>query len=141
MIRQNIFLTVDIVLFSKIENKLNFLLIKRRHEPFLHEFALPGGFVETLESLKDCAYRELKEETNIEKVDLKIFAIYDDPARDPRGRVVSVVFIGQVDIQKLHMKAGSDAIAAEWMDLDEINKTKLAFDHNKIIYDVIKSKI
>ncbi len=139
MIRQNIFLAVDIVLFSKIDKKTNILLIKRKHEPFLHQFALPGGFVETLEPLKVAAYRELKEETNIENINLKMFEIYDDPIRDPRGRVVSVVFVGQVDIKNLHMKAGTDAIAVEWMDLDEIKKTKLAFDHNKIIKEAIDS--
>ncbi len=42
------------------------LLIKRMNEPYKDAWALPGGFVEPLESLEAAAARELKEETSVE---------------------------------------------------------------------------
>ncbi len=42
------------------------LLIQRKDEPFKNKWALPGGFVEENETAEEAAYRELKEETDLE---------------------------------------------------------------------------
>ena len=68
--------TVDILIFSLIDKKaetkrtvsqkeLRVLLIKRKDHPFMHCWAIPGGFVNMDENLETAAYRELKEETNV----------------------------------------------------------------------------
>ena len=44
-----IFVTVDVVLFRKIDNRLEVLLIQRLNEPFKDQWALPGGFVDEME--------------------------------------------------------------------------------------------
>ena len=46
-----IFVTVDVVLFRKIDNRLEVLLIQRLNEPFKDHWALPGGFVDEMEDL------------------------------------------------------------------------------------------
>ena len=58
--------TVDVVIFTVIEDTLRVLLVKRPHmleDPFPGMWALPGGFVDVDrdESLEACARRKLKE--------------------------------------------------------------------------------
>ena len=57
--------TVDMLIFAvdNREESIRLLLIKRKNHPFLGCWALPGGFVEMTESLRDAAARELEEET------------------------------------------------------------------------------
>ena len=57
-------ITTDIFIFDE---NLNFILIKRKNDPYKDYWALPGGFVEYGESVETAAVREAKEETSIER--------------------------------------------------------------------------
>ncbi|QPC42210.1 NUDIX hydrolase [Kaustia mangrovi] len=110
------------------------LLIERLNEPHAGRFALPGGFVEIGESVEAACRRELAEETGIAAEGLTLVGVYSDPARDPRGHVVSIAFLTRVGHPE--PAAGSDARAAQfradWRDLP------LAFDHGRIVADAMK---
>src|SRR3989344_5736408 len=93
--------TVDLVIFTVIDNELKVLLIKRGQEPFIDFWALPGGFVRINESLEEAALRELKEETGIQKVYLEQLYTFGNPKRDPRGRVVTISYFALVDSTKI----------------------------------------
>jgi len=69
--KQDILVTVDWVIFSINNNKLQILLIKRLLEPFKDSWALPGWFVLDDEDLETAAYRELEEETNVKEAYLE----------------------------------------------------------------------
>jgi len=131
MIKQNILVSVDAVIFTIINDKLEVLLVKRRIEPFKDYRAIPGGFVLDNESLEEAAYRELKEETNVNNVYLEQLYTFWDPKRDPRWYVVTVSYLALSPREKLTLKAGSDAKEAKFFPVDKL--PKLAFDHNKII--------
>ena len=73
-------LTTDIFIFDA---KRNFILIKRKNEPYKDYWALPGGFVDYGECVEDAAIREAKEETSIDIESVKLFNVYSDPNRDP----------------------------------------------------------
>jgi len=89
----------------------NVVLIRRKHEPFKGSYALPGGFVETGETVEAACRREIKEETSLELHDLRLVGVYSAPDRDPRGHVVSVAFAARADLSQL--RAGDDAAEAE----------------------------
>ena len=133
---KNVKLTADIVVFTKIRNKLNVLLIKRKKPPFKGEFCLPGGHIDEGETPKHAASRELMEETCISNNSFKKIGIYDQAERDPRGNYVTFAFMAEIDAAKNKPKAGSDAMTAEWVPIDEI-KT-LGFDHKTIIEDALE---
>ena len=126
-------LTADIFIF---DDEFNFILIKKKNDPFKDYWALPGGFVEYGESVETAAIREAKEETSID-VELKeLVNVYSKPDRDPRGHTVTVAFIAKGDLGR--RKADSDAKEIgifKIQDLDEIN---IAFDHSQIIQDCFK---
>lgn len=130
--RQKIAITLDAVIFKDLNSSARILLIKRKKDPFKNSWALPGGFLEETEELVEGAKRELLEETGLEIEDLKQLKTYGDINRDPRGRTISIAFIGVVN-KEVKIKAGDDAKEVNWFDLDEL--PHLAFDHSKIIED------
>ena len=125
-------LTVDVVIFTLRDSKLNVLLIKRGNEPYQGMWALPGGFVKMEESLEGAACREMEEETGLRDAYLEQLYTYGDPDRDPRGRVVSVAYFALIPADApVREDGGSDASKAEWRPLDQL--PPLAFDHEEIV--------
>jgi 8-oxo-dGTP diphosphatase len=105
------------------------VLVRRKNPP--PGWALPGGFVEAGESAAAAARRELQEETGLD-VDLsELFHVYADPARDPRGPTLSVVFIGRASGTPV---GADDAAEARAFSLDAL-PAPLAFDHALILAD------
>jgi 8-oxo-dGTP diphosphatase len=124
-------LAVDILVFTIIKEKLNVLLIQRRNPPFQGMYAIAGGFVEVNESIREAVFRELEEEAGVKGVKLHQLHAFGKPGRDPRGRVVTVSYIGMVNAETVHPKASDDAVEARFFPVDEL--PALAFDHDKII--------
>ena len=129
--------TTDVAVFAERDEKTSILLIQRGSEPFAGCWALPGGFLEENETLEVCAARELKEETGLEAGSLCLFGTYSTPGRDPRGRTVTVAYWTRRDEGSDEAAAGDDAADCRWFALDRL--PKLAFDHDRIIADAVKS--
>jgi 8-oxo-dGTP diphosphatase len=122
--------TVDIVLVSR-KKDAQVLLIRRKHEPFAGKWAIPGGFVNIDEPLEVAARRELAEETGLRIPKLEQLRTFGDPGRDPRGRIISVVYLARVNPKKLKPQAADDAADVAWHSLK--HPPALAFDHAKIL--------
>lgn len=133
-----IFVTVDVVLFRKMNGSYEILLIQRLNDPFKDYWALPGGFVDENEELETAAKRELFEETDIQLFQVKQIKAYGNPNRDPRHHTISVAFTGEID-SLAEAKAKDDAKAVKWFTIDEL--PALAFDHAEIIRDAIEKHI
>jgi len=108
--------TVDMVLMTVSDGQLKLLLIRRGNHPWIHQWALPGGFVEFDEDLDDAVLRELKEETAIDEefyfTQLYTFGSAD---RDPRTRVISTMYLALTDESNIRRsKAGDDAAETGW---------------------------
>ncbi|MFZ2148255.1 MAG: hypothetical protein WAV28_13640 [Sedimentisphaerales bacterium] len=52
--------------------------------------------------------------------------------RDPRGRMITIVFMGIATEEQTKIKAGDDATQAQWFDIEKIPKN-MAFDHNEVV--------
>ncbi|WP_407412239.1 NUDIX domain-containing protein [Methanobrevibacter sp.] len=126
-------LTADIFIF---DDDFNFILIKRKNDPYKDCWALPGGFVEYGESVETAAIREAKEETSID-VELKsLVNVYSKPDRDPRGHTVTVAFTAKGNMN--NMKADSDAKEIAIFSAENLDEIEIAFDHEEIIKDCLK---
>ena len=123
--------TVDVVILTMRRRRLEALLIRRKHWPFEGLWAIPGGFVNPDESLEDAARRELEEETGVRDVYLEQLYTFGDPHRDPRTRVITVVYYALIRDETLKVAAGDDAAEARWFPVYDL--PPLAFDHEKIL--------
>ena len=121
--------TVDVIL----QKGSKILMVRRVKDPFKGQLALPGGFINEGEAAEDAAKREAREEISLEVEPIEILGVYSDPKRDPRKHVISVVFVGIITggIER----AGDDAQEIEWVDLNKLGESRLAFDHSQIIRD------
>lgn len=136
-----IYVTVDLVVLTVRDGRLQILLVERGLEPFAGRLALPGGFVGVRESLEAAAYRELAEETGVGQGDvvLEQLASYGEPDRDPRGRIVSVAWMA-LGANLPDPQGGSDAADALWRPVEPLLRgpRTLAFDHTQILRDGIE---
>lgn len=117
--------TVDLI----IEYNKGIILIKRRNPP--EGWALPGGFVDSGESLEDAAVREAKEETGLDVDLLRQFHTYSAPDRDPRHHTITTVYIARAEGKAV---AGDDAKEIGVFSKDML-PGQIAFDHREIIND------
>ena len=123
--------TTDIVIFTIREQQLKLLLVKRKGAPYKSKWALPGGFVNMDENLRQSAERELAEETGVKDVFLEQLYTFGAPERDPRERVITVAYYALIPSDKIEIRAATDAEAVGWFAMDEL--PALAFDHDKIL--------
>jgi ADP-ribose pyrophosphatase YjhB (NUDIX family) len=79
--------SVDIAIFSVIDDRLNVLIVKRAQHPRKGKWALPGGFIDLSvdKMLEDAAYRKLAEKTGVTKAHLEQVVSVGNTTRDPRG--------------------------------------------------------
>lgn len=136
--------TVDVVIFSLLENKLKVLLIKRNeddNEPYPNQWALVGGFVDVTKdkNLEATARRKLLEKTGVKTAYLEQLASWGGANRDPRGWSVTHVYFSILAIEDIQIpKSGANANDAQWFDVIGGGvSTMLAFDHSEILSTAI----
>jgi 8-oxo-dGTP diphosphatase len=103
--------------------------------------ALPGGKREKKkgEYLSRTILREVLEESGLTFTITDVMDVYADPDRDPRGRYVSVVFIGTAT-GEIRDEPGKTKVSL--YDLSTFNETRhlFAFDHARILEDFLKMR-
>lgn len=125
---------VDLLIFNQDCSKI--LLINRADHPFVNKLALPGGFyIPSDQTIEEAASRELKEETSVSlKITNKnLVKITSTKNRDPRGWVISIAYKIVVNENDVKPIANSDALYANWVDINSIKEDNMAFDHFEIL--------
>ena len=122
--------TTDTLVFSiNDKNELCVLLMKRTEMPFKNQWAIPGGFVELNENLEDNAKRKLAEKVNLKNLKLEQLYTFGEVNRDPRTRVISVVYFTLIpNVKDLISKN-----VIKYISIKELDNYEIAFDHKDII--------
>ncbi len=131
------FVTVD----ACVVQSGHVLLVKRRGQPGRGLWALPGGFLEQNETIESAVLRELREETRLKvpepvlRGSIVTSRVFDDPNRSARGRTITHAFLIHLkpDVRLPEVRAGSDARAAEWVPISEVDREKMFEDHYAIV--------
>ena len=138
------FVTADAV----VVQSGHILLVERGGLPGKGLLALPGGFVDPGERIRDAAIRELREETGISDSKGQIppamlasfiedsrTQIFDAPMRSLRGRIITHAFLFRLPERRslYKVKGGDDAAHASWYRLGDLSSEMFFEDHWSII--------
>ena len=158
-----IFTTVDAV----VVQSGHILVVQRGAEPGKGLWALPGGFLDTNERLRNGVVREILEETGIRLADgkkakeitedilrncIREMEVFDAPDRSMRGRTITHAFYIRLDDTKplpkvkgqnapLHETGGIaevETLKAKWMPISEaLNSPSIWFEDHYSIISVM----
>ena len=139
---------VDLAIMTVADNRLKVLLVKRSHEN-IAGYAMPGGFVRIDDSLEHTVQRVLTEKVGITETHFEQLATYGTVDRDPRGRVISIVYLALCPATVLEGIITVDRVLAD-LTVDWPGETggrakahldgaalSLAFDHSEVLGDVV----
>ena len=126
--------SVDIALFTLLDEQLQVLLVKRADYPHKNRWSLPGGFINPQQDtdLLATARRKLMEKTGVEITHLEQVETIGHSKRDPRGWSITVLYMALIPHSPA--KAIIDTVSdSRWWPLDSALKQRLAFDHKQLI--------
>lgn len=127
-------LAADIAIFTIRDKQLLVRLIKVDRPPhFVDTRGLPGGLIDPKETAREAATRLAIDKGQIgrEKFYVEQLYTFSSLERDPRGRVVSVAYLGLVPWSKLSPDEQSNTDEAWWSEISRA--TKLAYDHDEML--------
>lgn len=124
-------IAADVIIHQEGQSWRSIILIERKNPPV--GWAIPGGFVDIGETVEHAAVREAKEETALDVTLRGLLGLYSKPNRDPRGHVVSAVYVGTGRGQ---LAAADDASAVDVFSVDQLPQP-MAFDHAQVVKDYI----
>jgi ADP-ribose pyrophosphatase YjhB (NUDIX family) len=103
------------------------LLVERGRHPLKGYWSIPGGLVETGETLDEALRREVLEETGLRVKPVEMFGIFERVMRDARGRAeyhyLLLDYVCSVTGGKL--RAGDDVARVEWVTRRRLGDYKM----------------
>jgi len=128
--QQDIKLAVDAAIFTVKDGEFMTLLIQMKKAPFEGQWAFPGGLLEDDETCETAARRILASATGVKDAYLEQLATFDDPVRDPFGRVVTVASFALMPSEKVELRTTEKYADVRWWPVTKL--PALAYDHRNI---------
>lgn len=124
------------------------LMVKRRAAPGKGMWALPGGYIDQSETLRESMLRELREETGLKvpepvlRGSIVCDKTFDDPHRSPRGRVITTAFLihltPDVKMPKIRKQDAEGEVSnVEWVQIADLDPLMIFEDHYHIIQNMV----
>ena len=144
--RDQLYVTVDVLILMIREGKLNLLLSRRTDPPYAGRWALPGKFVAPDETAEKTAGKLMAKMLPIRDFFLEQLYTFTEVDRDPRGRVISTAYLGIVppgqleeilaerntSFHRFEVSEGN-SLTLTGEDGETVSGSDLAFDHGRII--------
>lgn len=129
-------LATDVAVLTIDGGVLKVLLTSATSKNFKGMLTLPGGLVGHKERTEEATIRILKEiMTKTDYYNEQLYT-FDDPGRDPEGRVVTVAYLMLVPGDEAKRVIRKDA---SWYAVKTL--PKLAYDHNEVVKAAVKRLI
>jgi 8-oxo-dGTP diphosphatase len=117
------------LIYCRRENHV--LLVQRQNEPFRGFWVAPGGKIEPGESPRECARRELREETGLEAPELTLRAIVTETSNRPDWQWMLFIYLTQSFRGRL--ARGTREGELRWWRIDE-TKTPIIPESDAIFF-------
>jgi ADP-ribose pyrophosphatase YjhB (NUDIX family) len=126
---------VGALIFRGRGRRGSILLVERGGHPLKGYWSIPGGLVETGETLDQAVRREVLEETGLRVKPVEMFGIFERVMRDARGRAeyhyllldyVCTVIGGR-------LRAGDDVARVEWVTRRRLGDYKMTEGTREVI--------
>jgi 8-oxo-dGTP diphosphatase len=107
------------------------VLITKRSVAFQNgKWCLPGGHIDIGETALDAVKREVKEETNLDFVNVKFFRYYDEFFPEQKFHAVVLIFYGEA---KGKEKLNEESSDYRWISEEDLDDFDFLFHHKRII--------
>lgn len=128
--KQNIKVAADAAIFTVRNGELMILLIQMKKKPHTGKWAMPGGLLGDRETAEGAVRRILGAQTGLADAYLEQLATFDDPKRDPLGRVVSAAYFALIPSARVRLRTTEKYADVRWWPMKHL--PKLAYDHRQI---------
>jgi 8-oxo-dGTP diphosphatase len=116
------------------------LLIQRGKPPLEGQWSIPGGMLETGETLIEGVRRELAEETGLDVRVLDLIEVFErvdlDESGKPKYHFVVLDYLCEASNEAA--SAGSDVIKVAWVDRDDLERYSLTPTATRVIAKAFK---
>lgn len=129
---------VDTAVLTVAEGSVCALLVRRTDGDRAGEWALPGTFLRERERLDQAVLRCLREKADISGRVPRQLHVFDDPARDDRGWVLSVAHVDVIPLRELEQALTSDGVRLVSLTGDSGLVAGLPYGHADILAKALR---
>ena len=124
--------TTDIVVFTIRHQHLSVLLVNRSGTQKVEHWSLPGGFLGQHENLRQCANRQLEEQTGVkEDVYLEQLYTFGDIDENPSQRIINVAYYTLIPCERIQLNLKTTEKSVGWFAMNEL--PAMSPEHEKIV--------
>jgi ADP-ribose pyrophosphatase YjhB (NUDIX family) len=121
------------------------LLIKRRFEPNMGRWSLPGGLLETGETLVVAGKREVREELGVEIEVEELFQVSEEIIKDTEGRTrfhfVLVDFLAKLSPGGATITLNEESESFKWFEPEQIKTLDTSENTRIIVRKYLKERL